>query len=122
MNHLDKLIPLVTLLSVAAFLLFLLRRAARSKELTTWQESVPVNPQPVPVVALPQEEIRVPVVPTAAEKRAARKKRTPTPAVEATSPTPIDAALGLLKEKDALVTAFLLREILGPPVSRRQAR
>ena len=58
---------------------------------------------------------------TATRKKPTRKKRAPTPVVGTPSvPTPIVSVLGLLKEKNSLAVAFLLREILAPPVSRRQ--
>jgi hypothetical protein len=57
---------------------------------------------------------------TATSKKPKRKKRAPTPIVGTPSvPTPIVSVIGLLKEKNSLAAALLLREILAPPVSRR---
>ena len=56
----------------------------------------------------------------ATSKKPKRKKRAPTPVVRTPSaPTPIVSVMGLLEEKNSLAAAFLLREILAPPVSRR---
>jgi hypothetical protein len=57
---------------------------------------------------------------TATSKKPKRKKRAPTPVVGTPSaPTPIVSVMGLLEGENSLATAFLLREILAPPVSRR---
>jgi hypothetical protein len=48
-----------------------------------------------------------------------RRKRIAKPAPKPIAPTPIDTVLGLLKQKDTLAAAFLLREIFDRPVSRR---
>jgi hypothetical protein len=53
-------------------------------------------------------------------KRPKRKKRAPTPVVAPpTAPMSIVTVFGLLKEKNSLAAAFLLHEILAPPVARR---
>ncbi len=135
MEHLEKLIPLAVLLGVAAFLVGLLRRLARENTVVDPRRELVVKPTPV-LVDRPKEGIRVaarPVEPAAAPvplaiepKPAApppkrRKRAEPKPVVPATpTKSPIQSVLGLLQEKDTLVTAFLLREILGPPVSKQK--
>jgi hypothetical protein len=64
---------------------------------------------------------QLPLEVTATSKKPTRKKRAPTPVVGTPCvPTPIVSVMGLLKGKNSLAAAFLLREILAPPVSRRQ--
>ena len=143
MEHLDRLIPLVILGAVGAFLLFLLRRAQRERSAPRSEQipirfAVPVIAEPVvakfeapvvvvakPIVAalVPTVPIAkpVPVAPVVVVREKRRKKHRPT-AAAAPKTTPIESVLGLLKEKDALATAFLLREILGAPVSSRLRR
>jgi hypothetical protein len=71
-------------------------------------------------VAANSVAIEFPPQGTATSKKPKRKRRAPTPVVGTPSvPTPIVSVLGLLKEKNSLAAAFLLREILAPPVSRR---
>jgi hypothetical protein len=113
MEHLDRLIPPAILGVVAAFVLFLLRRTARDKDVTAGSAETPA---PIPIA-----QPIVVAVPVAEIKRARQKRRTRTPAVVPIAPvkTPIHTVLGLLKEKDTLAAAFLLREILAPPVSKR---
>ncbi len=132
METLDKLIPLVILGVVAVFLAYLARRARREKE--AWPRSEVVQSTPPPAVA--PEPIAVPVIVTAEEKFPAvaevitatltapvprkRRKNALTPTITTAAPaTPIHTVLGLLKQKNSLATAFLLREILAPPVSKR---
>ena len=145
MEHLDKLIPLVILGAVGAFLVFLVRRVARDVEVAPRaRESVArveVKPEPVQIelpIAAPavvvQEVAPVPVLasvadepvapsrqPVALVERQRTKKLKPAPTAVTVIPaeTPIEAVLGLLKEKDGLAVAFVLREILAPPVSKR---
>ena len=55
------------------------------------------------------------LVPRGAVSR--RKKKTVVVAAAASGPSSIQKVVGMLKDKDALAAAFLLREILGPPRS-----
>jgi hypothetical protein len=143
MEPLNKLLLLAVLGAVAALLVFLLRQAFRESSTSTAQpervESKPVDTEPPiemkreePVVAMtpqpaatiPEEPIALtPAIPVvAARSRPVRRKRKPAPATAAALPseaTPIGTVLELLKRKDSLPAAFLLREIFGPPVSKR---
>jgi hypothetical protein len=140
MDYLEKLIPLAVLGAVAAFLVVVLRRAAREQVDAPPANELPIRvgqvavKTPKPVVVYEKQEVLIPAVmkredemiavaiPVIAEKaRPKRKKQTP-PAVVTVIPaaTPIETVLGLLKEKDTLAAAFLLREILAPPVSKRR--
>jgi nucleoid-associated protein YgaU len=112
MEHLDKLIPLAVLGAVAGLLAFLLRRAMR-------EDSTPlstVKPPKVEQAAAPPSAIEAAEAPRA--KRAPKPVPADVPAAPP-APTPIDTVLGLLKTKDALPAAFLLREILAPPLAKR---
>ncbi len=116
MEHLDRLIPLAILAAIGVFVLVLLRRSApRQKTSRRAAESLPVIPVAQPAVVMLD-------VPTAKMKRRKlRRKRAPAVVGPAALPrTTIDTVLGLLREKDTLAAAFLLREILAPPVSRRR--
>jgi hypothetical protein len=117
MEHLDRLIPLAILVSVTAMLLFLLRRPA--PEIDVAPRCTETLPPPIPIeTPMP---IAIPVQVAATQiKRKRRRRRLPAVEVQtAPAQTPIDTVLGLLKEKNTLAAAFLLREILAPPVSRR---
>jgi hypothetical protein len=183
MDYLDKLIPFAILGAVAAFVFFLLRRAARDKDAgnqsedSTMRDEVRRQPGKVeePVAVMREEPVVVgkqsvsqetpttrshapawergvptpergnqlpsaatskredenvvaaksvtPEFPHPGPSQSAkpkRKKRAASPAAPPTPvPMPIVTVLGLLQEKDSLAAAFLLREILAPPVSRR---
>lgn len=128
MEPLDKLIPLAILGAVGAFLVFLVRRAIRQESAASSAEvpavvepiqvealAVVVTPQPVAVEAevKPNEVIVESIV------RKRRLKKALLPLVAAPPQTPIVTVLELLKQKDSLAAAFLLHEILAPPVSKR---
>jgi hypothetical protein len=126
MEHLEKLIPLAVLLGVAAFLVMLLRRATRETNVVAAAK----EPEPVVVVVMPQEA-PVAVEPAPVETPVeAVVEDAPTPIIKPRRPaskrrvragkTPVQSVLAMLHDKDALAKAFLLREILAPPVSRRQ--
>jgi hypothetical protein len=116
MEHLDRLIPLAILGVVAAFVLFLLRRSAREKDVMP--RSVDARIETAAPISVAQP-ILVDVVEIKSERP--KKERAPAVTVQAApAQTPIHTVLGLLKEKDTLAAAFLLREILAPPVSKRQ--
>ena len=95
------------------------------------QESGPPEERAVPLsetlkredeyaVTANSDTAQLPLEVTVSSKKSNRKKRAPTPVVGTPSvPTPIVSVIGLLKEKNSLAAAFLLREILAPPVSRR---
>jgi hypothetical protein len=184
MDYLDKLIPFAILGAVAAFVFFLLRRAARDKDAgnqsedSTMRDEVRRQPgkveEPVAVimgeepvvvgkqsvsqetpttrshapawargVPTPERGNQLPSAATSKREdenvvaaksvtpefphpgpsqsaKPKRKKRAASPAAPPTPvPMPIVTVLGLLQEKDSLAAAFLLREILAPPVSRR---
>jgi hypothetical protein len=117
MDHLDKLIPLAVLLIIGAFLLLVLRRAAReakaAADLAARAISVPEPVLPPAVVA------EVPATPTVEKPR--KKRRRPQPvAASLPNQNPVTTVLDLLRDKDALVKAFLLREILDKPVALRK--
>jgi hypothetical protein len=130
MEHLDKVIPLVILGVVAVILLILLRRASREQEIVRpREETAKLLLPPVAVVVpiagvLPKLETPIPAAapviigapPVEVKKRSVR---TLPPVVAAPEPTTIDTVLGLLKNRESLAAAFLLREILDPPLSRR---
>ncbi|MBI3823637.1 MAG: hypothetical protein HY289_13290 [Planctomycetes bacterium] len=130
MEHLDKLIALAILGGVAALVVFALRRVIREES-----ESQPVERVDLRLAATPQacaEEAPPAVVPPAPiapeptvvvvsppeRKRKRREAPAPLPAKPVAS-TPIVTVFDLLKKKDAVAAAFLLREILAPPVSKR---
>jgi hypothetical protein len=110
----DRLIPLIGLIAVGAFLLLLLRMARQEHKLQAPMHppatSMPIPPPVVLPVATPN------IVNVVKDEPAVEQAQ-----VIATrpAPTPVHSVLDLLKSKDALTTAFLLKEILGPPVSRR---
>jgi hypothetical protein len=117
MEHMDRLIPPAILGVVAAFVLFLLRRTARDKD------AAPRIAEATPALVPVETPSAISGQVAAVEIKRTRSRRTRTPAVAVqTAPvkTPIHTVLGLLKEKDTLAAAFLLREILAPPVSKRQ--
>jgi hypothetical protein len=137
MEFLDKLILVVILGAVGALVLFLMRRVAREKDAMPRSADLPmpVEAQPGParidkptaerlepaIAVAPQPVTPTPSLPKPAV-RAAKKKRKSAPVLTVPPPraaTPIVKVMGLLQEKDSLVAAFLLREILAPPVSRR---
>jgi hypothetical protein len=115
MDHLDKLIPLAVLLIIGAFLLLVLRRAAREAKAAA---DLAAQTIPAPVVA-PAVVVAVPETPPVEKPR---KKRRPPQPVAASLPSqgPVTTVLDLLRDKDALVKAFLLREILDKPVALRK--
>ena len=66
-----------------------------------------------PVIAAPPTPI---VAPAVAPKR---KRKAIMPSAAPSAPAPAVTVVELLQNKDTLVTAFLLREILAPPISKR---
>jgi hypothetical protein len=115
MEHLDRLIPLFILGAIGAFVLILLRRSPRqtaaTQRLAEPASAVSVA-QPAAVVEVPAGKIK---------RKKMKRKRVPAVVGPAAPPrTPIDTVLGLLRDKDTLAAAFLLREILAPPVSQRR--
>jgi hypothetical protein len=125
MDSIDKLLPLLILGVLGAILLVLLRRTAREKPTVSARA---VAPKPVAAEVAPTQDRQVPVAlvkdaceaeaaPSAAVKRKAKgKEMLPTPAPPAST---IAAVLGLLQNQQTLATAFVLREVFAPPVSRR---
>lgn len=114
-QHLDKLIPLMALIGVGGILWYLLRLGRPE----------PAAPAPVPAPwSLPiTAPVELPVAaPVAIEEPSQPAAAIAPPALPSTSTPSAINVLSLLKSKDTLKTAFLLREILGPPVSRRSPR
>lgn len=135
MEHLDKLIALAILGAVAVFLLFVLRRLALEEradrsptDVVTVEPAAPLAieaPPPIVPAEIPKtiEPPPAPVLPSpvvVVKPKRKRKRAIPvSPIVIPAAATPIVTVLDLLKKKDALATAFLLREILAPPVAKR---
>ena len=133
--YLDKLIPILVLGAVAAFLVYLVRRAASEKDIAPRAEVVPMPmklaeivvvppPTPEPLQRAEEEPVveRIVVGPPAVGEGAKprrKKQMAPVSVKAAVNKTPIEAVLELLKKKDSLAAAFLLGEILAPPVSKR---
>jgi hypothetical protein len=145
----DQAIPFVVLVAVGALLFFLLRRNESLPSTTAGEGAIlpsppgrgaggdGTSPLSIPeVVAAPTPlvvETPQPLVPTASVPEPSplvvqapqpsvkpRKKRAVNAAPKPAEPTPIDTVVGLLKNKDTLATAFLLREIFDKPVSQRK--
>ena len=116
MENLDRLLPVVALLGVGAFLLVLLRVARSERQALATQ---PEQPMDVPIAAPLDVPLATPVASSAPEPSVM-----PASAKTASdeNSSPLQNVLELIKTKDALVKAFLLREILGPPVSCRRRR
>jgi hypothetical protein len=81
------------------------------------------SPVPVPVQVLPDPEPAALAAQAAAEALApARPTAPPPPAKAKQEPSPIiKQVLGLLREPQSAGTAFVLREVLDAPLSRRTA-
>ncbi|HZZ82552.1 MAG TPA: hypothetical protein VFE62_28900 [Gemmataceae bacterium] len=118
MEHLERIVPLAMLATIAAFVLILIRRG--------WREDA--SARPVSMATMLQPKVKpitrvvepVPVQQVATDP-APVSARQPAPAVAAQPATmPIHGVLALLQRKDTLITGFLLSEILGPPVSQRR--
>lgn len=132
MGHpLGNWLPLAVLLTVGAFLLFLLLGAMRAKareRTSTLQAADQAMAPPaaeVPSALVGQVTLETASTQPAADEKvtakvAPKRKRPTSP--PATQSTPIHDVVDLLKKKDALLTAFLLGEILGPPVSAKNRR
>jgi hypothetical protein len=107
----DRLIPLAILGVLVAGLVAMVRWAREPDRVRSDASSVPPPP-----IALPVAE---PVQPSAPAEQVAF---TPPPAEKpvAVAGTPIENVLAALKKEDALQTAFVLSEILAPPVSLRR--
>jgi hypothetical protein len=114
-------------------LMFFLRREPRTSRVRALVESPaePTLPAATPVVPLPSPSPLVaPAVGTVIPKeppivRKVRKKRaSPRPLIASPQPAPLPqpvaVAVALLRNQKSLATAFLLREILDAPVSRRR--
>lgn len=122
MTYLDKLAPIGVLVILAIFLLFLLGRALRERRKE--EKALAALDFGPPAVTMP---VAAPMVPAAAELAEPTLSAAPVetvvpspkrkPVRQTHGKTPIEGVVGLLQDKDALAKAFLLREILGPPVS-----
>jgi hypothetical protein len=116
MENLDRLIPLAILAVLGICVLILLRRSPREKDAKLSAA------EPLPAIPVAQPAAVAMEVPAAKIKRKKPIRRR-VPAVTAQSvqrQMPVQTVLGLLKDKDTLAAAFLLREILAPPVSQRR--
>ena len=115
MENMERLIPVVALLGVAVFLLFLLRLArSERREHAKQPEQTADAPLAVPL----EVQLATPIAVSAPEPVVTKAVAADMKTVAKTSP--VQSVLDALKTKDALVKAFLLREILDPPVSRRR--
>ncbi|MBI2805080.1 MAG: hypothetical protein HYX68_08880 [Planctomycetes bacterium] len=120
MPQYDQWILLAVVSAVAALLVIVARQVRPPVENTKEAISAPVATPAEPIPALVPPGHAAPGDAAApAPKR--KRKKVKRPAARACAPTltPIQAVLGMLKQKDALATAFVLREILDAPVSRR---
>jgi hypothetical protein len=116
MEHLDKLMPLIVLAVIAAIHLFLLFWVMRDKRVPAPVSAAPVAPSPAaPVV----ESASIPEPAPAKRVRRRKAKAPPIPAASESVPTPIKTVVDLLKQRDSLVAAFLLREIFAPRRRRK---
>lgn len=140
MDYLDKLIPLALLAIVAAFLAVLVRRVARDLD-TAPRKQEAAKPPPLavaiaretppplkivplrmaaPVVVAPvpvlQPDVAAPAV------TSAKREFQPETVAPPKKKTPIQTVMNLLNEKDPVAVAFLLHEIFGPPVSKRNSK
>lgn len=124
MDNIEQTIPFVVLLAVGALLLVLVRRTSTlndalvspSPEIEPEDERPETLPLPANVTAAPTLAVESPTI-TLNGRRKPRKKREA--ASKPAEATPIETVVGLLKQKNTLAAAFLLREIFAPPVSRR---
>lgn len=120
MEFLEQLILLAVLGVVAGVVFFLLRQGQREIDLSTSTADAP-SPPVADAPALP-----IVVQPVAIDKSTSRKRKrrvveNPSLTLPARSETsPIANVLAMLKEKNALTTAFILQEILGPPLAKRR--
>ncbi len=124
MEHLNQLIPFVLLGVVLAILVALLRRTTTEPPLApvTPERATPTAPAPI-IITEPNAAEKVEANPPSTKSSAVRNKpktKKPAPTPVAVTATPIEAVLNLLKRKDSLAVAFLLREILDRPVSQRR--
>jgi hypothetical protein len=118
MQAIEKLLPLFALVGVGVFLFYLLRLAKGERT----PVSVEKPSAPIPVAAPVVVAIAAPVVVEEKKELQASspvEKTVPPPAAPKKA-SPVRAVLDLLKSKDSMATAFMLREILDPPVSRRK--
>jgi hypothetical protein len=115
MQAIEKLLPLIALVGVGVFLFYLLRLAKGERA----PVSVEKPSAPIPVAAPVVVAIAAPVV---VEEKKESQASSPVEKAAPAAPkkaSPVHAVLDLLKSKDSMATAFVLREILDPPVSRR---
>lgn len=146
MNHLQTLVPLAVLIAVGALLIIVARRMALEKGPAIPPEKPAIPPvidtpvataeTPVAVEVVVVQKMEAPslVTPTSLQiptpdpyvqeeaipDKPRRKKPIVSAVVKVVPPaTTIERVVGLLKEKDTIAAAFLLREILAPPASKR---
>jgi hypothetical protein len=131
---------LALLAGVAMFLLYQLRREKRNTVAPRPRVAVPARPPDVEPLAAPSISVSVtpppmtqaPALPAAVpvRKPGKRSARRPLASVgepgkteiaDATPTTPIAGVLRLLKDRDALASAFLLQEIIARPLAHRHA-
>lgn len=115
-EHLDSILAFGALAVVLGVLFVLLRRASREVRAEAQKaESVPVA---VDVPAPSEPAMQVPAPPPLPEEPKAHKNVAQEPVTSAPT-SPIHKVLGLLKSKDSIASAFLLREILDKPRSKK---
>ncbi|MBM3996608.1 MAG: hypothetical protein FJ303_21010 [Planctomycetes bacterium] len=128
MENLDKAILLGVLAGTGLFVFIVLRQLAKRWDEMHGVQTAPPAPKPEP----PQEPVPVTVVaeppPPVVTSKPSEAKPVLTPKRKAVPKakrptkqkvTPAKKVLAMLTDKDSLTRAFLLREILGPPVSQR---
>ena len=111
------------------------KREAAALQIVEVPVAVTIAPSPIePKVEEPASlSLPSPVLPPVVVKIAAAERphpqvaRKPKPVVVATEASQtavstVTKVLGMLKQRDSLAAAFLLREIFDPPVSRRRRR
>ena len=120
MEPLERLIPLAMLGTIAAFVVFLIRRGRHERApLVLVHEETKQTVASSPIPGARGLEVVAVVAPPIANVTPAQ---TPSPAIEPapSGRTAIQTVVELLQDKDAVAVGFLLSEIFGPPVSRRR--
>lgn len=123
MEHVDKLLPLLILGVLGGILVTLLRRGGCEK--TQRGSPPPLDAAPAPVaveklaVIAAAPPARTAIAVPASAPRIKPKPVSP-PVQTLAEQTPMESLREMLCDKHALAAAFMLREILDPPLSRRR--
>ena len=122
MENLDQSILFLVLGVVGVLLLFLLRRpSAVENAVVPHIVAVPPVVVPVPeVVAVPVVAEVQPSSPTPTMVKPRKRRIAKPTVVPVAEPAPMETVVGMLKQKDTLVAAFLLREIFDSPMSEAE--